>query len=107
MNGAKRVFWRAITVVSWSRLVHDIWPCFLQWDADLLYVEHSAIPAACEVITVINHAITSVDVDIATTLKILRPVELFLLEAHAWAMRHQRSLRQLLALEEHWEWEAA
>jgi len=94
------VFFGTVASVGGNGLVKD-WGCgLLEGNSALLHVAVLSVPCLCEVIGIVDKALTTPNVNSVAAIEILGGVELFWPHVHARAMGKNGGLGELLALEE-------
>lgn len=88
-------------------MVHNSWSSFLELHWLLVNAQNLIVEGLGEVITVVDLADSSVDVEVLSAQEVVWSVEFFLSKGHAWAVGHDWGLGKLLSLKEHWEWESS
>ena len=77
----------------------------LQW---LLINAHVlTVPLLGKVVTVVDQALSAVDLHLLSTEQVRWSIVLLILQRHAWAMGQDWSLGELLLFQKHWERETA
>lgn len=103
IDRAQRVLSSAVTIVRRNLGLSNDWRRNGQLDRLLIEAHHGRVPALCEVVTVVDEAVTTVDMNLVAAEQVLRTIELLRLQVHARTVGQDRFLRQFLLLEQHRE----